>query len=335
MTQRHLPWLCATCLALSWLLGCAPSPELAPLTVYPAAAGFIPWTELRNPVYSHPDWSVKDACMVHREGVFYLFFSAFFFDGGRERSHVVGVKTRDFRTFSDPLFILSGVGDGWLGMASPDVAEIEGTYYLTYNSWGDKAGRPNQLFYGESRGLEHWTLDLPLARNLTRGKRAIDAAITYRDGRYYLAWKERQRPQMAWAKSLDGDWQRLGRPSGGWFENAHFVDVDGRVHLLVTGFGLRPYLMYLAGDGDAGVASLPTSWLQWSQPRRLEVPEEAFNTDHPANAAFLADWRRYDGHFYLLYAGRTEGRSHLRRGDNRLGLARSRDLVNWTVPPGW
>jgi hypothetical protein len=59
---------------------------------------------------------------------------------------------------------------------------------------------------------------------------------------------------------------------------------------------------------------------------------ENFNTDNVANACFRADWREYDGHFYMIYCGRTEGKSHLGRGNNKLGLARSKELINWQAP---
>jgi hypothetical protein len=305
-------------------------PPVTPATagsVSDQAQGFLPWTELRNPIYSHPGWSVKDPAVTYREGWFYLFFSAFFFDDGQERCHVVAVKTQDLQRYSDALFALSGKEQGWLGACSPGLARIGERYYLTYNSWGDKHGQPNQLFYGVSDDLETWTFGQALATELTRGKRAIDGALRFHDRRFYLIWKEWQTPQIAWAESLDGEWHRLGRPGSSWFENGEIVDINGVVYLLVTGLRHEPYWMQLLGDPGH-----PAGWLDWSRPRRLEIPAEGFNASHRANAAFLVDWRRYDGHFYLFYAGRTEGRSHAGRGDSRLGVARSRDMVGWQVP---
>lgn len=212
--------------------GFPPTAMLPPAT--PVAAGpvsgqeraFLRWTELRNPIYSHPGWPVKDPTVAYRQGWFYLFFCAFFFDDGQERCHVVAVKTQDLRSYSEALFVLSGKDEGWLGVCSPDLARIGDRYYLTYNSWGDQRGRPNQLFYGVSHDPDAWTFGQKLAVELTRGKRAIDAALTYHGGRFYLLWKERQTPQMAWAESLDGEWHHLGRPGSGWFENAEIVDIN-------------------------------------------------------------------------------------------------------------
>ncbi|HEV2500996.1 MAG TPA: hypothetical protein VGY31_15610, partial [Terriglobia bacterium] len=57
-----------------------------PVTAAPAR--FIDWASLRNPVLAYPHWSIKDAAMAYRDGVFYIFFSAFYEDHGRVRSHV-------------------------------------------------------------------------------------------------------------------------------------------------------------------------------------------------------------------------------------------------------
>lgn len=299
---------------------------------------FIAWEHLQNPVYSHEDWSTKDACMAYDGGTFYLFFSAFFWDRGRERSHVAGVTTQDFTTFSEPFFLLDGKEDGWDGMCSPNIARLGDTWFLTYNSWGDKPGVPNQLFYSESKDLEHWEHGKPLARTITRNDggpvRAIDAAVCLVDERYMLVWKENQTPMIAWGTHMcGGEWERIGPVQTSWFENAQFIEVDGVWHMLVTARGPRPrrdHLPYMARFvGELGTLA---SWTKWRMGQALSIPLETFNTNSRANAAFVADWREHDGHYYLIYAGHTEGVSHAGRGDNKLGLARSRDLQTWRVP---
>ena len=286
------------------------------------------WSRLHNPIYAHEGWSVKDACMVHSDNAVYLFFSAFFWDRGRERSHVVGVRTTDFRTYSNPLFQIDGREADWYGLCSPDLTKVDDVFVLTYNSWGDHPDKPNQLFYATSQDLTEWTFGQPLAPELTHGVRAIDAAVTQHHGRIFLSWKERQTPQIAWASNLEGPWHRLGRPGKGWFENQQFLTLDDTPHMLITRKDFQPYLMELEGNLEE-----ETAWLRWSAARRLEVPQQAFNTHDRTNAAYLADWRHHDGYAYLLYAGSTEGHTHAGRGDNRLGLARSRDLQVWDVPP--
>ncbi len=291
---------------------------------------FIDWDHLKNPVYSHEGWSTKDACMAYREDndTFYIFFSAFFIDEVGECSHVTGVKTRDWKTFSEPLFIWDGHEDGWKGMASPDIVKIGDTYYLNYNTWGDKEGRPNQLFYATSKDLENWEPHRPLASNVTEGRRAIDAVIGYHEGRYFLQWKEFQRPRIACAGEMGPEgWERIGWVAGPWFENAELIMIDGKWKLIATQRFMRPGIRVMKGDG-----SDKDDWKRWSRFRTLDIPVEDFNTDYTANACFLADWRSYDGHFYLIYDGRTEGKSHIGMGNTRLGLARSKDLVAWEVP---
>ncbi len=307
---------------------------------------FIPWQKLKNPFYSRPGWSTKDACMYYKDGTFYLFFSAFYYDRGRERSHVVGVKTKDFLSFSDLLFNWDGRTEGWIGMCSPNITRVGDTYYLTYNSWGDKKGKVNQLFYAESKDLEHWRHDIPLGRNVTvdqngRPKRGIDAAIVFTNDKFYLVWKEGRphRARIAVAKNLDGPFEYIGdgyprllgqadKTLNDHHENFQFLHIDDQWMLISTDY--QPHGLYLYYMKENGIQD--EHWLTWTNGRKLKMPAERFNTNNDSNAAFIADWRKYDGYFYCLYAGRTEGESHARRGDNRLGLARSRDLYEWMVP---
>lgn len=289
---------------------------------------FIDWTNLKNPVYSHPGWSTKDACMMYHDGWFYLYFSAFFYDCGRERSHVVSVRTQDFKNYSEPLFIWSGMEEGWIGLCSPDIRKIDDTWILTFNSWGDKEGKENQLFYATTKDLIRWSGMKTLAKNNTAGIRAIDAAIIPFNHKIYLVWKRVQEPLISVADSLnDPDWKILGRPVKPWFENGQFIEIDGKIHMIVTADGHLPSIAKMKGSGKND-----QDWLQWEDLRKIILPVEEFNKLQTSNAASINDWRIHDGFFYMLYAGKTEGISHDRRGDNKLALARSKDLINWEVP---
>jgi hypothetical protein len=299
---------------------------------------FTDWQNLHNPVLEYPDWSIKDAAMAHRNGVFYVFFSAFYEDRGRVRSHIVEVSTRDFKTYSKPIFNVDGMEDGWIGLCSPDVQQIGKQYVMTFNSWGDKPGKPNVLFYETSSDLVHWSPRAQLAPELTAGKRVIDAAIAPADGGIYLIWKEgtkHMKPVIAFADSLQGTFHLVqsgypalnmanGQDDGLIHENYEFLHIDGKWRLLTTDYNPpMPVLYTLEG---------PSDWLAWGQGYALNIATESFNTDNIANAAALYDWRKYDGYFYLIYAGRTEREKFLHRGWNRLGLARSKDLIHWTTP---
>lgn len=274
--------------------------------------------------------------VLHEEKV-HLFFSAFFHEDGMERSHVVHVKTTDFKEYSEPLSCWRGKEEGWIGMCSPNISVIDGAYYLTYNSWGDKRDKPNQLFMARSTDMVSWKI-YPLAHEITKNERAIDAALVKdRAGRYILFYKKNQEPVAAWTRNLhSGPWTSLGKVSGGlvWFENSQLIEIDGKWHLLcktqMNGASMGSMII----EEPSSESCRLEDWTRFIDFRMLDIPVESFNTRSHANAPFLVDWRDRDGYFYLLYAGSTEGNTHAGRGDNKLGLARSHNLVSWEVPPG-
>ncbi len=298
----------------------------------------LDWAGLRNPVLTYDDWSIKDFSVEYLDGVFYLFFSAFYEDRGQVRSHVVEVSTKDFKKYSDPILSTDGREDEWAGMCSPSLCKVGETYILTFNSWGDREGRHNQLFFMTSEDLVQWSHPRPLAANLTKGNRAIDPAVAYHNDRFYLMWKERQSPRIAVGESMDGDFQFIRHGYSRFrlrdgeqnrrYENYQFIKIDGRWRLLVTFKHDRhlPYLFDMRGDG-----SEQAHFLAWTNGRPMRPARESFNTLAQANASFVSDWRQLDGHFYLLYAGCTTESmdSPAGRGWNRLGLSRSRDLETW------
>ena len=300
----------------------------------------LDWTSLRNPVLSYPDWSVKDCACEYRDGVFYLFFSAFYEDNGGIRSHVVEVTIRDFKTYSEPILNFDGEEDGWIGMCSPDITKVGNTYYLVFNSWGDKEGKLNQLFYMRSKDLVKWNTRKPLAANLTSGTRAIDAAIAFNNKKYYLFWKEKQITRCAVSSSIDGKFkfiedgyptfQKANGEAVNWCENYTLIKIDGKWRLICT-IQPRPHkpcIFTMANSGEKN-----SDWLTWIQGLTPELPKQEFNSGEFANAATLMSLQEVDGYIYLLYAGNTEGKSYIGRGWNKLGLARSKDLIEW-IPAG-
>jgi hypothetical protein len=313
---------------------------------------FIDWNSLKNPVLSYPNWSVKDTAMAYRNGRFYVFFSAFYEDRGQVRSHVVEVSTRDFRHYSEPIFNFDGKEDGWIGMCSPDVQQLYGRYVMTFNSWGDKPGKPNQLFYRTSDDLVHWTPRKTLGLNLTEvgNQRVIDAALAQADGGYYLVYKEQtpgihSRPRMAFSRSLDGPFHYIGdgivallmkdgKDNGFFHENYEFLHSNGQWYLLATDY------LHNQQDHDKYDMQAPylyslepgSQWLKWTWGYIFDLPQEKFNMESIANAAAVYDWRKYDGYYYLIYAGRNEGQTYAKRGWNQIALARSKDLIHWSVP---
>lgn len=314
----------------------------------PQAAGaqeFQGWKQLKNPVLSYPHWSIKDPAMAYDKGVFYVFFSAFYEDHGEIRSHVVEVSTRDFRTYSPPILSFDGEEAGWKGMCSPDVQKLGDIWELSFNSWGDDPRRPNQLFYMTSPDLLHWSARHQFAEKLTTGQSVIDLSVTSTSQGYYAVWRQGLEDyprdiklRLASAKSLSGPWQFVGSgvvalhlasgKSNGWIhENYQFIWIDGLLRLLSDD--------YLNDQESEFLYTLvnPAEPLTWGKGFELQIPEQSFNRKVRCFAAAICDWRKQDGHFYLLYAGCNEQTTYQGRGWNRLALARSKDLVHW-LPAG-
>jgi hypothetical protein len=314
----------------------------------PAGAGsksFLNWKDLRNPVLSYPHWSIKDCAMAWRDGTFYVFFSAFYLDHGRVRSHVVEVSTKNFKIYSNPIFNFDGEKAGWVGMCSPDVQKLGNSWELSFNSWGDDPKRPDQPFYMTSRDLVHWSRRHRLATNLTAGRRVIDLSVTRTGQGYYAVWRQgregnarRIHPRFAAARKLSGPWHFVGsgyvelrmadgKENGMIHENYEFLRIGGVLHMLSND--------YLGNAGGEYLYTLlnPAQPLLWGKGFELAIPDQSFNRMVRCTAAALYDWRKRDGYFYFLYAGRNEERTYLHRGWNRLGLARSKDLIHW-IPAG-
>jgi hypothetical protein len=297
-------------------------------------AAAIPWRHVRNPMLSYPQWSIKDATLVAMGGEYFLFFDAAYEDRGRLRFHVCEVRSVDLQTFSEPLLVIDGAGDGWIGMASPEIHHDGERYLLTYNSWGDAPGRPNQFFVRSSTDPVHWGAERPLAANLTNGARAIDAAVAVDHGRHFLMFKQAQTTRLAVSERLDGGyrWVGDGLPRfargaawGRWHENYQFFRRGGKWRLIATSGSHDPYIYTLGGDG-----SKESDWLNWIDGYRVEIARQDFNTADSANSGSMVLGLPEAGPQYLLFAGNTEKTSYEGRGWNRLGLARTTDMRHFS-----
>lgn len=288
----------------------------------------IPFEQLTNPVLEYPDWSIKDFTCAYLNEWYYLFFSAFYEDNGEVRSHIVEIKTQDFINWTEPILNFDGEEEGWIGMCSPEVVFAQGRWILGINSWGNKSGAPNQLFYKTSYDLESWSEGYkPVAANLTKGVRVIDTVLTYHNNKYYLIYKENQIPRIANCETLDGDFKFIkhGYPSVGGQENYQFLNIDGRWMMLTTDMPTHTARVFsMIGDG-----SKDEDWLRWEHFTFINPDLQSFNTRDRSNAGDLYDWREMDGYFYLLYAGNGPEMTYSKRGHNKLGLCRSKDLITW------
>lgn len=300
------------------------------------SAPAIPWGELQNPLLTR-DEAVKDAYAVHHEGTWHLGYSFIAEDPFRFR---VGFSTTDdWQSFEH----LDPIDDPTLGgLASPNVARSPGgEYVLTYNSHThDVDDTRNKLYYRTSEDLRTWSEPKRIHVEGADGPddRLIDAALAFADSGTYLFFKLEQAAHVAHSASgsVDGPWTLLGRLEPDTLENIQALKIDGTWHILGTTIPLvhRPALLRLDGDESSAQA-----WLRWKHVTELEIPEEGWNTGgepwtyERSNAAFMIDQRAEDEHYYLLYAGSTETVRFSGRGHSSLGLARSRDLVTWEIPP--
>ncbi|HET9729883.1 MAG TPA: hypothetical protein VFR41_10705 [Acidimicrobiia bacterium] len=304
----------------------------------------LAWAALRNPILSSADAAVKDPALVAFDGGWVVLYSRV------DRAGVwrIGIaRSRDLRTWSD---ITTMPHDPTVeGEASPDVTRRpDGAYVVTYqSSRHDRAGALSKVYARTTSDFRSFSAPIRLAANLHNGRddRLIDAALAWSPAGLLLGYKlgtDEQHFEMARSVSgsLAGPWQLIGRPNislyGDTVENYQFIRIDGNWTLLATSNAFdHPELMQLHGD-----ASQPTGWLDWSAPRELQVPQERFNPGRGAtgvnfehaNCAFLVDRRTVDGFFYLVYADAPEMSNFDAQGHAVLAIARSTDLVHWTVP---
>ena len=313
----------------------------------------VAWAALRNPILSDPRGGVKDQALVWADGRWHALFSYVTDDPtgpGGIRWDIATATSSDLAHWST--VVAWPAQPGVLGVASPDlVREPSGRFVVTYQSdpgASAPSGALARLFYRTSTDLDHWSAPRPLAQNLapTPGERMIDAALVSTGHQLLLGFKYSSPTQpdvFELARSTSGQpqgpWVLVGRPdisvNGGTVENAEFVRASGRWRLMATSDNLdQPWLFTLAGNPDRA-----EGWLHWSPGYELTVPGQAFDTgpglsslgfEH-ANSAFLC---AAGSEVYLFYAGSSELTEFGGWGHAAVGVARSRDLVHWEVPPG-
>ncbi len=312
-------------------------------TVAPARPAIV-WSALRNPLLASPTLAVKDPALVSYAGRWYALFSQV---DARGRWRIGITSSPDLRHWSR--FTTMPHDPSVAGEASPDVERRPGGgFVVTYQSLPRNGGSAAaRLSYRLTSDLRTFTPARPLGRDLHPGPagRMIDAAVAWTPAGLLLGYKygtDRQAFEIARSGSgnLDGPWTRLGRPDirvfGDTIENYQFLHLDGQWRLLATSNALdRPYLFDLAGD-----PATPAGWLHWSAGRELHVPLEAWNhgtgatgaTFEHANCAYLVDATKIGRFFYLVYSDSPNKTTFSGEGPAVLALARSTDLVTWSVP---
>ncbi|HEY1738531.1 MAG TPA: hypothetical protein VGI86_07465, partial [Acidimicrobiia bacterium] len=323
----------------------APSTRAPATTTVRSAAASIDWSALRNPMLRSATSAVKDPALMFAGGVWHALFS----DVDTAGHWRIGLATSpDLRHWSaittmphDPTIA---------GEASPDVVPMpSGGWVVTYQSFArDRDGGSPKLYFRTTSDLVHFSAQHPLGLALhpAASDRMIDAAVAYTPAGLLLGYKSGADVQhfeiaRSTSGSLDGPWSLVGQPEirvyGDTIENYQFLHLHGGWQLLATSNLLdRPFLFTLAGDPAS-----PTGWLRWSTGRQLDVPLESWNTgrgvtgstyEH-ANCAFIVNRGAVAGEYYLVYSDSPNKATFGGEGPAVLALARSRDLVTWSVPP--
>ena len=363
--RRRRPSLAAGAAVLALAAGCASGPATSPPTTTGTSAApadhacivagspgpTVEWAQLHTPVLSYPEAAVKDQALVWAGGSWHMLFSYVTGDSpvpGQEQWDIAAAESTDLVHWTPAAAWSEQPG----GMASPDLVRApDGSFVATYDSPpGETGATQAKLYYRTSTDLVHWSGPYRLAPTVHpgAGERLIDPALAWTPGGLVLAYKvgttaRAQAFEVAWSPtgSLAGPWSVVGRPAigayGDTFENYELVGVRGRWHLVATSNSFdQPWLFTLAGD-----PSVPSGWLHWVAGTELRIPSESWNSgsgvtgtgyEH-ANSAFLCE-DPADGYEYLTYAGSAELTRFGGWGHAEIGIARSRDLVHWSVPPG-
>jgi hypothetical protein len=327
-----------------------PSTATTTTTVARPTASTIAWSRLHNPLFGARDRAVKDPALVATGGGWVLLYSQVDTHGnwriGIARSHDLSAWSRPTTLPHDP---------ATEGEASPDVVRTpDGTFVVTYQSFvHDRAGGQAKLYATTTTDFASFSPPIRLLANVldTPADRLIDPALVYSPAGLLLGFKvgttdagATQHFELARSPSgaLAGPWQIVGRPDitvyADTIENYQFLDIAGHHALLATSNQLdRPELFRLTG-----VATDPRGWLHWSPARELAVPQEAWNpgtgvtgsTFEHANCAFLVGGgAELSGYSYLVYGDSPALTTFGGAGPARLAIARSTDLVHWSVPP--
>ncbi|MFO8056409.1 MAG: GH92 family glycosyl hydrolase [bacterium] len=310
---------------------------------------FIDWENLENPVLAAPNRMLKDQAVIYKESAdtFYIFPSNRFDENDPQRKtrKECFYRTRDFKTYEcihDPDL---KVFHNSPNPGSPDVTRIGDKWYMVFQAGAGDYFR--RLYYSTSEDLEDWSPARKLAPGNHPDQRQIDGALARHHGYYFLGYKGDQTFYVTRSreKKLDGEWLPPVKVSvdGGWAENYQFLKLEGSWRMMATARdpskfwktliggaytgNHEPYLFEMQGDGTR-----LEHWANWKDRRRLEVPYEDWNQVMHANSSYLCDFREYDGHFYLFYAGSNDSESFQGRGHGKIGVARSRDLITWDTP---
>jgi hypothetical protein len=321
--------------------------------VFPTnARARVDWSALENPILSSSSAGEKDEDLLWFGGEWHMLFSYVRYDRaapGGVYWDIASATSTDLVHWSEPA--AWPPQRGTLGVASPEVvSDPEGGFVVTYQSDPGQSDRAqSRLWYRTSPDLVTWSAPHPLAQNLAPEPqdRMIDGSLAWTGRGLVLGYKagvvgSEQAFEIAWSAdgSLNGPWRYVGKPdivvNGGTVERDEFLTVAGTWRLVATSNELdQPWVFELAGNPDD-----PRGWLDWIDGHELEVPKAQWDSGPGissigfewANSAFLCNDSAAGGYYYLLYSGSSELTAFDGWGHAKIGIARSRNLVDWQVP---
>lgn len=347
MTNRRVkPWIIALAvLWLSWLLGCNedlknqcmgvgdPSWEDVERICGDGSLS-LDWENLLNPVLGFESHRLKDQSVAFHDGYFYLFAGYSY----RSPDLVVWEEIP-----SVPAGDLCFAGDRWIvthQVGYPDEPPDSDFRKIVWRQSFDLMG------WSESEDM----IQLDKDRNIDPAIAFLDeanVALVYKRGvviqESQVVYGTFDGTGFAFGSSgkaypgegcvLDKEIPIIGDTITRWAENAQIIKIDGTWRIIATArHPDRPIDTGYVGSHEPFVYEIEgNDFSQWIRKRHLIIPEESWNPLMHANTAFLLDLRQYDGWFYVFYSGadRLDPDS---RGHGKIGVARSRDLVDWYVP---
>ena len=294
----------------------------------------LDWEDLQNPVLGFESHRLKDQSVAYHDGYFYLFAG-------------YSYRSPDLVDWEEipsvPAGDLCFAGDRWIvshQVGYPDEPPDSDFRKIAWRQSFDL------LNWSESQDM----IQLDKDRN-------IDPALAFLDETNVVLVYKRgvviQESQVAYG-TFDGTEFVFGSPGKAypgegceldkripiigdtitrWAENAQIIEIDGRWRIIATArHPDRPIDTGYVASHEPFIYEIEgNDFSQWIRKRHLIIPEESWNTVMHANTAFLLDLRADDGWFYLFYSGADRLDPDL-RGHGKIGVARSRDLVNWYVP---
>jgi hypothetical protein len=295
------------------------------------------WDELTNPIFELNDAQITAVDALYDRGTWFLFYSILYQDSSGTHARIEQISTKDFKNYSAPILSFNGQEDGWLGMANPSITKLRNIYYLSFNSWGDKPGEPDQLFYMSSRDLRNWTVKTPLAPEVTVNEKATHPVLAFSRGKWFLCYNHNAEPRVAMTRGIRMPFERLGMGSLSLYNSADTIlahkkhqpiSFGNKWGLLASGNKVDPYLYKLPTAGSSGLG-----WLTWDGGYPIKVIRREIALAPPPESATLINMKSAGGYFYLFYVMNPSGETSLQSTTSKIEVYRSTDLQYW-APAG-